>query len=65
MTTGSAVREWVKSSYSGAQHGSDCLEWAPSSAPVGVVPVRDSKNPGPEIHFSTEAWTTFVRLVRR
>ncbi|ARF56513.1 DUF397 domain-containing protein [Streptomyces gilvosporeus] len=65
MTTIPAAREWVKSSYSGAEHGSDCLEWAPEVVPTGSVPIRDSKNPGPELHFSTDAWASFIGTVRR
>ncbi|WP_078971283.1 DUF397 domain-containing protein [Streptomyces chattanoogensis] len=65
MTTNPAAREWAKSSYSGAEHGSDCLEWVPAAVAAGTVPVRDSKNPGPELRFSPHAWTAFVGTVRR
>ncbi|MYV60167.1 DUF397 domain-containing protein, partial [Streptomyces sp. SID4931] len=45
MTTESTTQQWVKSSYSG--NGGSCVEWAPATASaVGIVPVRDSKNPG-------------------
>ncbi|MEU9112949.1 DUF397 domain-containing protein [Streptomyces sp. NPDC048483] len=65
MTRNPAAREWVKSSYSGAEHGSNCLEWAPAAIATGSVPIRDSKNPGPELRFSADAWASFVRRVRR
>ncbi|MBC3985322.1 DUF397 domain-containing protein [Streptomyces sp. AC536] len=56
---------WCKSSYSGGSNG-DCVEWAPSVAPSGVVPVRDSKDPGgPALHFDVVAWSAFVEAVRR
>ncbi|MFJ9415136.1 DUF397 domain-containing protein [Streptomyces sp. NPDC101227] len=65
MTTNPAARQWVKSSYSGAEHGSDCLEWVPAAIPTGSIPVRDSKHPhGPELSFSTAAWAAFVGGVR-
>ncbi|MFF4696630.1 DUF397 domain-containing protein [Streptomyces chattanoogensis] len=65
MTRNPAPREWAKSSYSGAEHGSNCLEWSPAAVSAGSVPIRDSKNPGPELHFSPDAWTAFVGTVRR
>ncbi|KIZ19268.1 DUF397 domain-containing protein [Streptomyces natalensis] len=64
MTTNPGAREWVKSSYSGAEHGSDCVEWAPAAIPTGSVPIRDSKNPGPELHFPPDAWVSFIGMVR-
>ncbi|WEV26748.1 DUF397 domain-containing protein [Streptomyces sp. 71268] len=55
---------WVKSSYSG-NGGDNCVEWAPSAISVGVVPVRDSKDPqGPALVFDTAAWSAFVGAVR-
>ncbi|MEU3569926.1 DUF397 domain-containing protein [Kitasatospora sp. NPDC036755] len=52
---------WVKSTYS--QQGGDCLEVARGS--LGVVPVRDSKDPeGPVFVFPAEAWQSFVTAVR-
>ncbi|MEV3855339.1 DUF397 domain-containing protein [Streptomyces sp. NPDC050095] len=52
-----AVR-WRKSSYSN-QDGGDCVEVA--DGVTGVVPVRDSKNPGgPVITVTPTAWTAFV-----
>ncbi|MCK1794497.1 DUF397 domain-containing protein [Streptomyces sp. XM4193] len=51
---------WIKSSYSG-NGGDNCLEWAPSVAATGVVPVRDSKDVRrPSLAVSAEAWTLFV-----
>ncbi|WP_371537387.1 DUF397 domain-containing protein [Streptomyces sp. NBC_01023] len=49
---------WQKSSYSGGD-GGDCLEVA--DAFPGIVPVRDSKNPGgPALVFRAPAWIQFV-----
>lgn len=57
--------DWVKSSYSNGD-GGNCIEWAPSLAPSGVVPVRDSKDPqGPALVFDVAAWSSFVAAVRR
>ncbi|MFE4701526.1 DUF397 domain-containing protein [Streptomyces sp. NPDC056738] len=47
---------WHKSSYSGAS-GGDCLE---VTFGEHLVPVRDSKNPGPVIAFGARAWGAFV-----
>ncbi|QKW51029.1 DUF397 domain-containing protein [Streptomyces buecherae] len=56
---------WVKSSYSNGD-GGNCVEWAPSAATHGTVPVRDSKNPdGPTLTFDTQAWAAFVNAVQR
>ncbi|MDT3397103.1 DUF397 domain-containing protein [Streptomyces sp. B1866] len=60
----SAFAEWVKSSYSGGD-GGNCLEWVPSAAAGGSVPVRDSKTPhGPALTFPTGAWSAFVEGVK-
>ncbi|MET8857514.1 DUF397 domain-containing protein [Streptomyces sp. NPDC004579] len=48
---------WRKSSYSDAS-GGNCLEVARSHP--DLVPVRDSKNPGPVIAFGAAAWGAFV-----
>ncbi|MET9480468.1 DUF397 domain-containing protein [Streptomyces sp. NPDC006638] len=54
---------WHKSSYSSGD-GGECLEVADGFA--GVVPVRDSKNPGgPALTVSENAWATFVAHVAR
>jgi hypothetical protein len=48
---------WVKSSHSTAD-GPDCVEVA---AVLRTVHVRDSKHvPGPELGFTSTAWTDFV-----
>lgn len=57
--------KWIKSSYS-AGNGGQCLEWAPASATIGVVPVRDSTDTSRvPLNFSTAAWSTFVAEVKR
>lgn len=56
--------QWVKSSYSNGE-GGGCVEWAPAVAASGVVPVRDSKDPGgPTLAFSAAGWRAFVAGVR-
>ncbi|MDT0446605.1 DUF397 domain-containing protein [Streptomyces johnsoniae] len=57
----SGVR-WRKSSYSNMD-GGDCVEVADGVA--GVVPVRDSKNPGPVVVVPAGAWRVFVRGIGR
>ncbi|MEU9707963.1 DUF397 domain-containing protein [Streptomyces sp. NPDC047967] len=55
---------WVKSSYSNTD-GGNCVEWAPSVAPTGVVPVRDSKAPeGPSLAVSRAAWAGLVEYAK-
>jgi hypothetical protein len=55
--------EWVKSSYSNG-NGGNCVEWAPSYAATGLVPVRDSKAPqGPALLFTGDAWRAFVHVL--
>lgn len=52
---------WRKSSYSGSTN--NCVEVADTF--VGVVPVRDSKDPeGPALAFSADAWRAFVGALR-
>jgi hypothetical protein len=53
---------WRKSRRSGAS-GGDCVEVADNLP--GIVPVRDSKNPGPTLITSRAAWTAFVTHVAR
>ncbi|MFH8759493.1 DUF397 domain-containing protein [Streptomyces atroolivaceus] len=62
MTTGSP--RWFKSSYS--NNGGNCVEVAAEFvASRGVVPVRDSKNPGgPVLTVSSRAFASFVAGVR-
>lgn len=52
---------WHKSSHSGGD-GGDCLEVADGHP--GIVPVRDSKNPGPTLAFREATWSTFVAGVK-
>ncbi|MYR95490.1 MULTISPECIES: DUF397 domain-containing protein [unclassified Streptomyces] len=55
---------WVKSSYSNTD-GGNCVEWAPSVAGTGVVPVRDSKTPdGPSLAVSRAAWAGLVEYAK-
>ena len=61
MDLSSAV--WRKSSYSGG-NGGGCVEVARNLP--GIVAVRDSKNvPGPELAVSGQAWSQFVRGIKR
>ncbi|MES9507610.1 DUF397 domain-containing protein [Streptomyces sp. NPDC000609] len=62
MTTESP--RWYKSSYS--NNGGDCIEVATNlAAPLGVVPVRDSKNPGgPVLNTSAASFAAFVAGVK-
>lgn len=55
----SAAR-WRRSSYTNA-NGGECVEVADDFP--GVVPVQDSKNPGPALVVSAGAWTAFVAHV--
>ncbi|MGW5939920.1 DUF397 domain-containing protein [Streptomyces celluloflavus] len=53
---------WRKSSYSNAE-GADCIEVADDIP--GIVPVRDSKNPGgPALVIPAPAWNSFVTAVK-
>ncbi|MFJ4687403.1 DUF397 domain-containing protein [Streptomyces sp. NPDC088789] len=55
--------QWFKSSYSG--QGGQCIEAATNLASSrGIVPVRDSKNPGPILNLSVHAFTGLVTLAR-
>ncbi|WP_052865149.1 DUF397 domain-containing protein [Streptomyces niger] len=55
---------WRKSSYSDGG-GGDCVEVGSRYIHVGLVPVRDSKNPaGPVLTFSAAAWNAFVNGVK-
>ncbi|MEU3182978.1 DUF397 domain-containing protein [Streptomyces sp. NPDC006923] len=50
--------EWTKSSYSGNEHGSDCVEMA---ATPEAIHVRDSKKTDlSPLTFPANAWTRFV-----
>ncbi|MFE7615552.1 DUF397 domain-containing protein [Streptomyces sp. NPDC057496] len=63
MTTTESPR-WFKSSYS--SNGGACIEVAANLVgSLGVIPVRDSKNPGgPVLNTSPTAFATFVEGVR-
>ncbi|MFJ6770373.1 DUF397 domain-containing protein [Kitasatospora sp. NPDC091257] len=53
--------KWRKSTYSNGQ--GDCIEVADDL--IGIVPVRDSKDPdGPTLAFTPEAWQFFIASVR-
>lgn len=53
---------WRKSSYSNAS-GGDCIEVADGI--IGLVPVRDSKDPhGPELTFTPAGWQAFIVGIR-
>ncbi|MFE2494802.1 DUF397 domain-containing protein [Streptomyces scopuliridis] len=59
----SALDTWRKSSYSNGD-GAECVEVADGL--IGIVPVRDSKNPhGPALAFSAGDWSSFVSAVKR
>ncbi|MET9915984.1 DUF397 domain-containing protein [Streptomyces sp. NPDC006435] len=62
MTTDSP--RWFKSSYS--NNGGDCVEVAANLvAPLGVVPVRDSKDlNGPVLDFPAASFASFVAGVK-
>ncbi|MDJ1638988.1 DUF397 domain-containing protein [Streptomyces pakalii] len=64
MTSEFTTPQWVKSTYSG--NGGSCVEWAPATASTtGIVPVRDSKNPGgPALSLAADAFTSFVAGVK-
>ncbi|MDX3233236.1 DUF397 domain-containing protein [Streptomyces sp. ME19-01-6] len=56
---------WIKSSYSSSS-GGECVEFSPTFAASGVVPVRDSKTPqGPAVVVPADAWSSFVSAVKR
>ena len=56
--------EWVRSSYSDA-NGGQCVEFSRTFAPVGAIPVRDSKSPqGPSLICAAGGWVAFVSAVR-
>jgi hypothetical protein len=56
--------EWIKSSYSQGD-GGQCVEFSPSFARSGLIPVRDSKNPGgPALLLPASGWSSFVSAVK-
>ncbi|TDC05827.1 DUF397 domain-containing protein [Streptomyces sp. 8K308] len=52
---------WRRSSYSNA-NGGNCVEVADGFP--GVVPVRDSKNPGAALVVPAGAWAAFVESIK-
>jgi Domain of unknown function (DUF397) len=53
---------WRKSSYSGG-NGGDCVEIADDV--LGVVAVRDSKDPGgPVLEFGPDDWRAFTAAIK-
>ncbi|MFD3802140.1 DUF397 domain-containing protein [Streptomyces sp. NPDC058611] len=64
MTTRTDSPRWFKSSYS--NNGGNCIEVATNLiASRGVVPVRDSKNPGgPVLDFAPSVFAAFVAGVK-
>ncbi len=62
ITLDLSAARWRKSTLSGSQ-GGDCVEVADGFP--GVIPVRDSKNPGgPALFFPADAWQAFVTGIR-
>ncbi|MEV6776004.1 DUF397 domain-containing protein [Streptomyces syringium] len=56
-----ADASWRKSSYSGVQ--TDCIQI--TDCRLGLVPVRDSKNPqGPTLLFEAAAWSAFITALK-
>lgn len=67
MSTGPNLTDavWVTSSYSTSE-GGECVEFAPSHATCGTVPVRDSKAPGgPALLIPADAWSGFVTTLKQ
>lgn len=63
-TTDLSDAQWIKSSHSNGDGGA-CVEWAPSTAATGAIPVRDSKCPGgPALVFAAAGWAAFVTAVK-
>ncbi|MFG3525562.1 DUF397 domain-containing protein [Streptomyces sp. NPDC047917] len=64
MTTTTESPRWFKSSYS--NNGGQCIEVAANLvAPHGIVPVRDSKNPGgPVLTVPAASFASFVAGVK-
>ncbi|MFI9367064.1 DUF397 domain-containing protein [Kitasatospora sp. NPDC053057] len=59
-----SIAEWEKSSYSNGS-GGECVEFSRSFAATGVVPVRDSKDPGgPALIFDVAAWAAFIAKIK-
>ncbi|MGW5559141.1 DUF397 domain-containing protein [Micromonospora sp. NPDC003944] len=55
---------WRKSTRSGSGDGGNCVEVADNL--VGVVGVRDSKDPsGPALTFDPQTWKAFVGFAKQ
>lgn len=54
------VARWIKSSLSFSN--GNCVEVA--SLSDGAIGVRDSKDPGPVLRFTSDEWTAFLGGVR-
>ena len=53
---------WRKSTHSGSENHTSCVEVA---ALPQAIAVRDSKNPnGPQLRFEVEVWRGFLKGVR-
>ncbi|MEU9498365.1 DUF397 domain-containing protein [Streptomyces sp. NPDC048196] len=61
-----AAAEWVKSSYSEG-NGGQCVEFSRAlTVAHGLVPVRDSKEPGrPALIFPAGGWAAFISAVKQ
>ncbi|WP_225836116.1 DUF397 domain-containing protein [Streptomyces sp. NK08204] len=63
ITSDLSLARWRKSSYSNGT-GGECVEVADAALP-GVVPVRDSKNPGgPVLLFPAHSWAPFLHALK-
>lgn len=60
-----AGREWRRSSHSGGDNGSQCVEVALLRRRSDRAQIRDSKNPGPRLCVTPAALASLVELVRR
>ncbi|MFD5322018.1 DUF397 domain-containing protein [Streptomyces sp. NPDC127098] len=59
-----SAAEWIRSSHSDGG-GGQCVEFSRTFAPVGAIPVRDSKSPqGPALICAARGWVAFVSAVR-
>lgn len=57
------ITGWFKSSYS--DDGDKCVEVTPVLMPIGIVPVRDSKDTSKEpLRFRVDAYTAFIADVK-
>ncbi|MEU3958831.1 DUF397 domain-containing protein [Streptomyces buecherae] len=66
ISDASALAGWLKSSYCEGGLENTCIEWSPRHIDDrGVVPVRDSKNPGgPALAFEPAAWSAFIASIK-